>query len=284
MPEVQRPDGALIHYEVSGSGPPLLAIAPGGVSSQIASWERSRIHPVRAFADSFRVIAMDQRHAGRSLAPATPFSYAEIAADLVAVLDHASADRACVMGACIGCAHALRLARDAAERVAAIVAQDPVGVDETNSLGTFFAMFDETMRVARADGMEAVVKAALEEPVFARNRAAGPFAARIAADPAFCEQIRSMRTEVYIAAVVRFRDGVWPDQRPWFSVEEAWMARCPVPILVLPGSDPFHPTGVARRIAREAPRARCLEVDCRSDAKLEATLREIRAFLAEHSG
>jgi pimeloyl-ACP methyl ester carboxylesterase len=284
MPHVERPDGALIHYEVHGGrGHPLLLIAPGGVSSQIESWERSRIHPVREFSDSFRVIAMDQRHAGRSLAPAAPFSYAETAKDQLAVLEHAGVERALVMGACIGCAHAFRLAHDAPERVSAIVAQDPVGLDETNSLATFFAMFDETMRVARADGMDAVLKAALESPVFSRNPAAGPFAARLHADPAFREQLRALGVESYVALVVRFRDGVWPDRRPYLSVEDAWMRRCPVPVLVLPGSDPFHPTGVALRIGRDAPRARCLAVDCRSGTNLPATLREIRAFLQAHS-
>jgi pimeloyl-ACP methyl ester carboxylesterase len=284
MPEFSRPDGATIHYEVSGAGPPLLLIAPGGVSSQIEAWERSRIHPVRAFADGFRVIAMDQRHAGRSFAPAVPFSYEQTAADQLAVLDHAGAASALVMGGCIGCAHAFRLAHDAPGRIRAIVAQDPVGLDgATNSLATFFAMFDETMRVARADGMDAVVKAALEEPVFSKNRAAGPFAPRIHGDPAFREQIRAMRVEVYIALVVRFRDGVWPDRRPYFSVDESWMRTCATPILVLPGSDPFHPTVVARQICRDAPHARCLDVDCRSDAKLPATIESLRAFLRQQA-
>ena len=36
MPTISRPDGSTIHYEVFGSGYPLLLIAPGGVSSEIA--------------------------------------------------------------------------------------------------------------------------------------------------------------------------------------------------------------------------------------------------------
>ena len=40
MPEITRPDGATIHYEVVGRGYPLLLIAPGGVSSQVAFWKR----------------------------------------------------------------------------------------------------------------------------------------------------------------------------------------------------------------------------------------------------
>lgn len=282
MPELARPDGATIHYEVSGSGYPLLLIAPGGVSSQIASWERSAINPITAFAGDFMVIGMDQRHAGKSHAPAAPFSYDLTVADQLAVLDAVGVSRAHVMGGCIGCAHAWRLIHDAPERITAAVCQNPVGLDETNNLGVFFRMFDETMRLARAEGMNAVVQAAEEHPIFAENNAAGPFAQRIHDDPEFREELRRMPVERYIALVVRFRDGVWPNNPPYFTVSDEWMTRCPAPMLVLPGSDPFHPTGIAHRICRTAPNARCLDVDCRSPEKLEATIATVRAFLLKH--
>ena len=35
MANVMRPDGAELHYQVTGAGVPLLLLAPGGVSSQI---------------------------------------------------------------------------------------------------------------------------------------------------------------------------------------------------------------------------------------------------------
>jgi pimeloyl-ACP methyl ester carboxylesterase len=105
MPHITRPDGATIRYEVYGSGHPLLLIAPGGVSSSVEFWARSIIKPVEAFADDFMVIAMDQRHAGQSLAPMRPFSYAQCNADQLAVLDAVGVRTAHVMGGCIGCAH-----------------------------------------------------------------------------------------------------------------------------------------------------------------------------------
>ena len=282
MPQVARPDGATIHFEVYGRGFPLLLIAPGGVSSQIESWTRSAINPIKEFADDFLVIGMDQRHAGRSPAPVAPFSYDLTAGDQIAVLDAVGARQAHVMGGCIGCAHAWRLVHDAPERIAAVVCQAPVGLDETNTLGTFFRMCDETMRLARAEGMDAVVRAALANPVFAANNAAGPFAQRIHDDPAFREQVRAMTVESYVALIVRFRDGIWPATPPFFTVSAEWMTRCPAPMLVLPGSDPFHPTGIARLICRTAPRARCLDADCRAPAKLGATVATVRAFFSEH--
>lgn len=280
---IARPDGATVHYEVVGQGFPLLLVAPGGVSSEIAFWERAAINPLKELAGDFMLIGMDQRHAGGSHAPAVPFSYDQTLGDQLAVLDAVGARRAHVMGGCIGCAYAWRLIHDAPERVAAAVCQDPVGLDETNTLGTFFRMFDETVRLARAEGMAAVVRAALENPVFTLNNGAGPFAARLHADPAFREELGAMTVERYAALIVRFRDGMWPDKPPFFTVSREWMAQCPAPQLVLPGSDPFHPTGIAQLVCRTAPGARCLDVDCRSLEKLPATVAAIRAFLQEHT-
>jgi pimeloyl-ACP methyl ester carboxylesterase len=284
MPEIGRPDGATIHYEVYGSGFPLLLIAPGGVSSEIRSWwERSPVNPIKDLADEFMVIGMDQRHAGGSHAPAAAFSYDLAVADQIAVLDAVKAERAHVMGGCIGCAHAWRLTHDAPERIAALVCQNPVGLDETNRLGTFFDMFHPTMRLARAEGMEGVVRAAEANPVFMNNNEAGPFAQRIHDDASFREELRAMPVERYVALMVRFRDGMWPAAPPFFTVSEEWMAHCPAPMLVLPGSDPFHPTGIAHHICRTAPRARCLDTDFGSPERLPETVAAVRSFLRENT-
>lgn len=279
MPTIQRPDGAVIHYEVYGSGYPLLLIAPGGVSSEISFWRRGPIDPIRDFSDDFQVIAMDQRHAGESFAPAVPFSYEQTSGDQLAVLDAIGAQRAHLMGGCIGCAHIWALTQAAPDRISAIVAQNPVGLDGTNNLGVFYKMFDDTMRAARAEGMEAVVRAAMENPSFMMNNVGGPFAPRIAADKAFREEIRKMRVEAYVALIVRFRDGVWPEQEPFFTATEEWMRNVQQAIIVLPGSDAFHPTAVAHRICQLAPNAICLDVDCREPGNLQATIERVRTFL-----
>ena len=284
MPDIQRPDGATIHYEVSGNGHPLLLFAPGGVNSQIGFWRGSAINAIECFKDDFMVIAMDQRHAGKSPAPAVAFSYDDAVADQLAVLDDVGVERAHVMGGCIGCMYALRLIHDAPARVSGAVLQDPVGLDPTNSLDVFYAMFKDTMRLARAQGVGAVVEAALENPIFVTNNAAGPFAQRIHDDEPFREEIRAMRTSVYISLIVRFRDGIWPSGSPLMTVTEEWLKTCPAPLLVLPGSDAFHPTGIGHQICAEAPNAACLDVDARSDAKLADTIERIRQFLTENVG
>ena len=283
MPTITRPDGATIHYEVSGSGFPLLLIAPGGVSSEIGIWSRSAINPIKAFAENFTVIAMDQRHAGTSLAPMRPFSYDQCNGDQLAVLDALGFEQAHVMGGCIGCAHIWNLLENAPDRIVAAVTQDPVGLDDTNDIGVFYAMFAETMRLARAEGLDAVITAAQENAFFMANNAAGPFAPLLAASEEARAELLDMGRERYVQLIVEFRDGMWPPAPPYFTVTEEWMRSCTTPMLVLPGRDRFHPTGIAHKICREAPRAHCLAPDCRDPENLAATVEAVRAFLLEHT-
>ena len=72
MPVLKRPDGE-IHYEEYGQGYPILLFAPGGMRSRAEMWHDPAGGPPRSWSDwtkslagSYRVIAMDQRNAGRS--------------------------------------------------------------------------------------------------------------------------------------------------------------------------------------------------------------------------
>jgi pimeloyl-ACP methyl ester carboxylesterase len=283
MPFVTRPDGAKIHYETFGSGHPLLLIAPGGVNSEITFWKRSRINPIKEFSDEFMVIGMDQRHAGESWDAPLSYGYDLSVGDQLAVLDALDARRAHVWGGCIGVAHVMRIIHDAPGRISAGVGQDPVGLDHTNSMDTFYAMFKPAIETAREDGMQAVVQAALSNPLFMANNAAGPFARRIVADSAFRQRLLSMSVDEYVGIVQRFQDGMWPHRPPYFTVDEAWLPKCSTPLLILPGNDRFHPTSVAHAICKRVQRGRCLDVDCRSDEKRPETVRAIRSFLLEHA-
>ncbi|MGA5817192.1 alpha/beta fold hydrolase [Kitasatospora sp. NPDC094028] len=276
MPEILRPDGARIHYQVHGEGFPVLLLAPGGVSSDAASWEAESYHPVRELAAHFRVIVLDQRHAGASHAPALPFDYAQTAADQLAVLDELGVEQAHLLAAGSGSVHAWRLAHDAPERVRSVVCLRPAGRDDGNTLGTFYGPFDEAMRWTRAEGVAGVLAAAERAGRFADNPAAGPFGQRLHDDPEFRAELGAVRRENYISLLVRFRDGLWPDGSAWFSVPEAWMGEFPAPLLVLPGDGPQTPAGLAKRLAHEAPQAVLLE-----DGSDPAAA--VLAFLQQHT-
>ena len=132
MPTVQR-DGATIYYEVSGSGFPLLLLAPGGLNSAIPFWHRMSLNPITAFADEFQVIAMDQRNAGQSHGPlVTTDGWAMYADDQLAVLDDLGIERALVIGCCIGCTFILELCERAPGRIVAGIMMQPIGLDDSN--------------------------------------------------------------------------------------------------------------------------------------------------------
>jgi pimeloyl-ACP methyl ester carboxylesterase len=142
MPVFER-DGASIYYEEHGSGFPVLLIAPGGMRSTVRAW--SQIAPmnfVRELASDYRVIAMDQRNAGRSRAPVGDDDWSTYAGDQRALLDHLRVDRFHVIGGCIGCSYALALIEMTGERAASAVLQNPIGLDNGNRQ-VFFGMVDE---------------------------------------------------------------------------------------------------------------------------------------------
>ena len=128
-----------------------------------------------------------------------------------------------------------------------------------------------------------VIDAALENEIFMLQNAGGPWAQRLHDDEEFRGALRELRRESYIALVVDFRDGIWPWNPPYFSVNEVAVQRMTTPMLVLPGSDAFHPTGVGQRICADAVNASCLAVDARAPENLPATIEAIRSFLREHS-
>jgi pimeloyl-ACP methyl ester carboxylesterase len=136
MPILEH-DEASLYFEESGSGFPLLLLAPGGLNSAIPFWHRMPLNPIAEFSGEFRVITMDQRNAGQSRGPlVTSHAWEMFADDQLAVLDHLGIEKALVAGCCIGCSFILKLAEHTPERIVAGVLMQPIGSDETNP-GTF---------------------------------------------------------------------------------------------------------------------------------------------------
>jgi pimeloyl-ACP methyl ester carboxylesterase len=141
MPTWTRGD-ATIHYEVYGTGYPVLLLAPGGMRSSIPWWDRAPFHPVRELAAELRLVALDQRNAGDSRAPVTASDgWHTYASDHAALLDHLGIERCHILGGCIGGSFGLRLIASAPERVSAAVLQQPIGLAGGNR-GAFHGMFD----------------------------------------------------------------------------------------------------------------------------------------------
>jgi pimeloyl-ACP methyl ester carboxylesterase len=132
VPYVER-GGVRIWYTVRGTGFPMLTLAPGGMRSSVPLWEMAAISPLTACAGQYRMIAMDQRNAGRSAGPLEAGDpWGAYAAGQLAVMDHLGTGRFLVFGCCIGGPFILKLLQLAPERVVAAVLEQPAGIIDSS--------------------------------------------------------------------------------------------------------------------------------------------------------
>ena len=145
MPTFQRPGVTLRYADHRPSSPvsdvPVLLIAPGGMRSAIEFWDRAPWNPVEHLGVRYRVIAMDQRNAGESVADVhATDGWSTCTADQLALLDHLGVDEFAVLGMCIGGSYIASLLATAPQRVRAAVTLQPIGRDGNQD--RFFEMFD----------------------------------------------------------------------------------------------------------------------------------------------
>ncbi|HEX4219990.1 MAG TPA: alpha/beta hydrolase [Acidimicrobiales bacterium] len=215
MPQFEY-DSISIHYEVRGGGFPVLLLAPGAMESAIDRWEGATLNPLALYADAFRLIAMDQRNAGRSFGPlAASDPWGAYADDQLALLDHLGIDRFHVIGACIGGSFALKLMERAPTRVSAAVLEQPVGISTTNR-----PLYEQMWR---------------------------SWGARLSTRPDLSpEEIENFGTRMWHGDFV-------------VSVSRDFVRSCHTPLLVLPGTDRYHPAATGREIAALAPNGRVID-------------------------
>lgn len=154
MASFERGD-ATIHYDDVGDGFPVLLIAPGGMRSAASLWANMPWDP-HTLADTYRVIAMDQRNAGRSTAPVSADDGWHVyTADQLALLDHLGIERCHVVGMCIGGPYIMGLVVTASERFASAVMLQPVGVVSDENRTALEEMFDGWVELIGSEHPEA---------------------------------------------------------------------------------------------------------------------------------
>ena len=246
MPVLQRPE-AEIYYEEFGSGYPLLLFAPGGLRSRIDLWHSPAEAPARPWHDwteklasRYRVVAMDQRNAGRSLGSiAADHGWHTYAADHLALMDHLAHQRFHTLGGCIGSSYCLKLCELAPARVSAAVLQNPIGLHP--EFPSYFP-----------DG-----------------------------HAAWSKEQRAARPDLQAGALQSFADNMW-EQGFVFSVTRAFVRRCTVPCLVLPGDDTPHPAVIGAELVELLPNAEELNA-WKGPQYLDAQGEAVIAFLAKHT-
>ena len=206
-------DDARLHYLDTGTGTPLLLIAPGGMRSAIGFWQAMAWNPIEELAPTYRVIAMDQRNAGESTgAVSGADGWHTYTADQLALVDHLGIEAFHVMGMCIGGPYAMGLIEQAKDRVKSAVLFQSIGLmaDAANR-ETFYDMFDgwandlkPTMSVSDADWN-------------------------------------------------KFRSNMYGGDNFLFNVGDDFVRNCTTPLCVLEGNDIYHPRETSQRIRDLAP-------------------------------
>jgi pimeloyl-ACP methyl ester carboxylesterase len=217
MPIYHR-DAASIYYEDSGEDlPAILLIAPGGMKSAIGFWENTPWDPREHLRGQFRVIAMDQRNAGRSTAPVSAQDgWHTYTADHVGLMNHLGIQRFHVAGMCIGGPYCLGLIEAVPDRVVSATLFQSIGRDDNRD--AFYAMFDD-----------------------------------------WASALEPKMPDVSLQAWSSFRGNMVGDDNVLFNVDEAFVAACTTPLLVLMGNDLYHPQSTSRMLAETAPNVTFVE-------------------------
>lgn len=140
MPRLDHNDVSL-HYEVTGSGPPLLMLA--GFMSDHASWTPL----VPLLCNQFACIRIDNRTTGQTKPWNAPVSIDLMCRDALALMDHLGCARFHVLGHSMGGIMALHMAQVVARRLASthVCASAPIRLPRNT------ALFANLIAIRRSD-------------------------------------------------------------------------------------------------------------------------------------
>ena len=98
MPYARATDGIRLHYEVLGRAGATPVLMIQGLGADKHGWDMQRF----PLALQYRMIALDNRGAGRSDKPFGAYSLEQMADDAIAVLDQVGVEKAHIVGASMG--------------------------------------------------------------------------------------------------------------------------------------------------------------------------------------
>ncbi len=261
-------DGRRIYYDDTGGDMHAAVLLQGFMASRgVWMWQ------VEALAPRFRVITMDNRDAGESDPESSTYSMADLAGDVVALLDSLGIEKASLIGHSMGGYVALQFAAHHSERLDKLVL---VGTSALagGALGRPAPSYDRSRFI--------------EDPVertrsrYGHLTAPGYFDAHPEQLEALAESARGNR--LTFEAMARQSDAAFMTH----DVREA-LPNIAAPVLVVHGDmDQTIPISAGRRIAEAIPGARLIEFDGVGHLphieRVEEFNREVMEFLEVDGG
>jgi pimeloyl-ACP methyl ester carboxylesterase len=264
-------DGIATHYEIVGSGPPLLMYAPGGFNAVVETWSTlgiyGKIKLLEHLPKQFTCILFDRRECGRSGGRVECVTWTHYVAQGKGLLDHLRISRAHLIGGCMGCAPVAAFAVAYPEMVASMILYWPVGGAKYRI--SSHQRFAGHLGFVRDKGLDGVVAlAAAEGKPFGADPRGGPWASVIKRDPSFAAAYAAQNSECYVAICEGMRDALFDRDTAPGATPEALM-RVDIPAFIVPGHDAAHATSAARYLEECLPQSRYWDVAV--EAQTEAT-------------
>ena len=263
-----RVNGAEIHYEESGSGPPII-LSPGGLQGVASSYQPV----VEALSQEHRVVVYDRRFGGKSRSPLVVQTWDMVCDDVFGLMDTLGIEQAYLGGGSFGAAISLTCASRRPERVRAIFPSNIAGgvVCDGYLVGKLF----KSMDMAENQGIAAVVDAFDPDDRFS------PFSPEIAqTDAEYRKTLEAMPTEDFVQVM---RDTIYAlFDGPYLTLgmSEKALKGIQVPAMVMPGNNDVHPRRLAEEVHRLVPNCRWAEVQPHSEEP-EKYAERVLNFLAE---
>ncbi len=240
-------NGISIHYEVSGSGPPLLMMAPGGFDSTIEKWTTSGIWtgvlPLETLTGQYTCIAYDRREAGYSGGKVERVSWTTYAHEAMGLLNHLNISQAFVLGGCMGCSTATAFGAAYPEATLGLILHWSVGGVRWRHNG--LDRFQTHVDYVKQEGLAAVVQLAREKKSFWGEPAAGPWASTIVANQAFAQSFAEQDQDRYLAIASLMGQTLF-DRDTATGPDPLELMALKMPSVIIPGADAAHATSAAR--------------------------------------
>ena len=262
-----RVNGAEIHYQEAGSGPPII-LSAGGLQGLGSSYEPV----IGPLSQEHRVVVYDRRFGGQSRSPLVVQTWDMVCDDVFGLMDVLGIDQAYLGGGSFGAAISLGCAARRPERVRAIFPSNIAGgvICDGYLTGKLF----KSMEMAAADGISSVVEA------FDLDDRFSPFSPEIAqSDPQYRKTLEDMGTDDFVQVmrdtIYAFFDGPFPT----LGMTEKGLKGIHTPAMVMPGNNDVHPRAVAEMVHRLVPNCRWAEVQPHTEEPVKYSER-VLAFLS----
>ena len=273
--------GIATHYEVAGSGPPLLMFSPGGFNAVAANWTSfslyARLRLLDHLTRDYTCITFDRRESGASGGRVERITWRHYAAQGRALLEHLGLASAHLMGGCVGCSVATAFAAEYPGATRSLMLYSPAGGPRYRVRQ--HERFTTHLAYAAAHGPAGVADLALDTKAgFTEDPRVGLWAPVIRSDPAFAGKFAGLDPACYqtlvsgLARTMFDRDTVpGPESEDLFCLE--------FPALIVPGQDTSHAPSAARYLQECLPGAQYWDTPVAEQTEATAP-RRVLEFLA----